>query len=201
MNKFDDEFDNGRAFDGVPDNEFELEMSDLPPDEEAGIAVVLASEALRVLSDVHTGVRSSSNELIERGKHRLDSTREWLLEEKSAQTIREYTPESEFELEVSDLPLAVVSNTRRLLPLPANMLELFARFRSRLPFKRRLWRVILAVVTILLMLAFLLASTPGMYESIIGLFVHPATAPTASNSSTFSSESSISIQDPSRATA
>ena len=49
MNKFD----NGPAFDNVPDNEFELEMIDLPPDEEISRLVALVVEGLRVLSKRH----------------------------------------------------------------------------------------------------------------------------------------------------
>lgn len=101
-------------------------------------------------------------------------------------------PDNEFELEMIDLPPEVVSNTR--------WLELFERFRSRLPFKRPLWRMGLAIVTILLMLIFLLGSMPNAYKSIVSIFVHLTPIPAASNSTTVSSESSISIEDPSQAT-
>ena len=177
-----DEFDNG------PDEEFEVEMIDLPPDEEAGIPVVLVAEGLRVLSKVRTHVRAGSNELVEQ----VDSKRKWLLSEKPEQGIREYTPESEFELEMTDLPPGEVQDTR--------WMQLIEQLRSRIPFKQRLWKVGIAAMTILLLLIFLLMSVPNLYESVVSIFVHPTLIPAGSNSTTAPSESSISIQDPSQAT-
>ena len=98
MSKFDDEFDDFP--DNGFENEFELEITDLAPDEEAGRSVAIVAEGLRVLSRV----RDTSNELVEQGKQRLDGAREWLLEEEPVQRIIERTPYSEFELEMTNLP-------------------------------------------------------------------------------------------------
>lgn len=167
MSKFDNEFDD------FPDNEFELEITDLAPDEEAGRSVALVAEGLRVLSRV----RDTSNELVEQGKQRLDDAREWLLEEEPKQRIIERTPYGEFELEMTTLPPEAEQS---------RWLQFFEQIRARVPFNRRLRRMSIAVVILLVTLIFMLSSLPGLRVAIAHFFVHPAQTPTSNSSFFFS---------------
>lgn len=164
MSKFDNEFDD------FPDNEFELEITDLAPDEETGRSVALVAESMRVLSKV----RDTSNELVEQGKQRLDGAREWLLEEEPEQRIIERTPYSEFELEMTNLPPEIEQS---------RWVQFFERVRARGPFNQRLRRMSIAVVIVLLTLIFMLSSLPNLRDAIAHFFVHSAQTPTMTTSS------------------
>ncbi len=153
-----------------PDNEFELEITDLPPDEEASRSVALVAEGLRVLSRV----RDTSHDMVEQGKQRLENTREWLLEEEPQQRMLEQTPYGEFELEMVNLPPEQEQNNK--------WVQLIEQLRSRIPFNRRLRRLGLALVIVLLTLIFLLSSLPDVRSAIANFFAHPISTPTSDNS-------------------
>ncbi len=172
MSKFDDEFDD------FPDNEFELEITDLAPDEEAGRSVAIVAEGLRVLSRV----RDTSNELVEQGKQRLDGAREWLLEEEPEQRIIERTPYSEFELEMTNLPPEVEQSSRQN-SLGDRWLQFFERVRRRVPFNRRLRRISIAVAIVLLTVIFMLSSLPDLRDAISSFFVGKGQPTQTTNSS------------------
>ncbi len=183
MSKFDDEFDDFP--DNGFENEFELEITDLAPDEEAGRSVAIVAEGLRVLSRV----RDTSNELVEQGKHRLDDAREWLLEEEPVQRIIERTPYSEFELEMTNLPPENVENRQN--SLGGYWLQFFERVREQVPINRRLRRMSIAVVIVLLTLIFMLSSLPGLRDAIASFFVgngQPTQTTNSSSSFIFSPE-------------
>ncbi|MHB8598846.1 MAG: hypothetical protein ACYDER_18760 [Ktedonobacteraceae bacterium] len=180
MSKFDNELDDFP--DRGSENEFELEITDLAPDEEAGRSVAIVAEGLRVLSRV----RDTSNELVEQGKQRLDDAREWLLEEKPEQRIIERTAYSEFELEMTNLPPEAEQS--------GQWLQFFERVRGRVPFNRRLRRISIAVAIVLLTVIFMLSSLPDLRDAIASFFGgggQPTQTTNSSSSFIFSSDNSI----------
>lgn len=183
MSKFDDEFDNFP--DNGFENEFELEITDLALDEEAGRSVALVAEGLRVLSRV----RDTSHEMVEQGKQRLDSAREWrewLLDEESEQRIIERTAYGEFEMEMVDLPPENVQSSGQN-SLGDCWLKFYERLHARIPFNRRLRRVSIAVAIVLLTVIFMLSSLPDLRDAIANFFVGSGQpTQTANSSSSFS---------------
>src|SRR5579872_1303442 len=176
MSKLDNEF--GDFPDNGFENEFELEITDLEPDEEAGRSVALVAEGLRVLSRV----RDTSHEMVEQGKQRLDGAREWLLEEEPEQRVIERTAYGEFELEITDLPPEIAQSSKQN-SLGDRWLPFFERVRARVPFNRRLRRVSIAVVIVLLTLIFLLSSLPDLRAAIAGFFKSNGPSTQTTNSS------------------
>ena len=170
MSKHDNDYD---EYDNIPDNEFELEITDLPRDEEAGRSVALVAEGLRVLSKV----RDTSHDMVEQGKQRLEDTREWLLEEEPQQRMLEQTADSEFEMEIVNLPPELGQSNR--------WVQIMEQLRTRIPFNRRLKRLSLALAIILLLFIFLLSSLPDVRTAIANFFVHPVQTPTSDNSFLF----------------
>lgn len=180
-------------FDDFPDNEledeFELEITDLDPDEEAGRSVALVTESLRVLSRV----RDTSHEMVEQGKQRLDGAREWLLEEEPERRIVERTAYGEFEMEMVDLPPENVQRTGKN-SLGDGWLTFYERLHARIPFTRRLRRISIAVAIILLTLIFMLSSLPDLRDAIASFLVgsgQPTQTTSSSSSFIFSSNNSI----------
>jgi len=194
MSKFDDEFDDFP--DNGFENEFELEITDLTPDEEDGRPVALVVEGLRVLSRV----RDTSHEMVEQGKQRLDGAREWLLDEESEQRIIERTAYGEFEMEMVDLPPDNVQSN--------GWLKFYERLHARIPFNRRLRRISIAVAIVLLTLIFMLSSLPDLRDAVANFFVGSGQPTQTTNSSgSFSipseniiSSSSVQVQGPISAT-
>lgn len=172
MARVNDEFDKFPYFPDDSDNEFELEITDLAPDEEAGVSVALVAEGLRVLSKV----RDTSNELVEQGKQRLDGTRDWLMQEEPDKHILEQTPHGEFELRVTSLPPEEIQHTR--------WTRLYTALGERLAFQKRIWRVGIAIATVILILSIVFATIPNLRAIIANLFARPSQTTTYSSSST-----------------
>src|SRR5579863_5229450 len=179
-------------FDDFPDDEledgFELEITDLDPDEEAGRSVALVVEGLRVLSRV----RDTSHEMVEQGKQRLDGAREWLLEEEPERRIVERTADGEFEMEMVDLPPENLQRSDHN-SLGGGWLRFYERLHARIPFNRRLRRISIAVAIVLLTLIFMLSSLPDLRDAVASFLTgsgQPTQTTNYSSSFIFSSDNS-----------
>ncbi|GAC1346488.1 MAG: hypothetical protein NVSMB27_10190 [Ktedonobacteraceae bacterium] len=171
----------GNSEQELPDNEFELEFTDLPPDANPTISGKLFMQSQHHLNRIH----NITTFLREQSPLLLTTMRTWLLSEIPKNKITGRTETSEFELEITDLPSP--ENHSVFATLIASSLHLRPRV--------RFWRLALAASTLLLVLLLILGNFPGVKNSFSSLLVQPPPAPTpaSTNSGSISSWSSIRV--------
>jgi hypothetical protein len=152
------------------DFDFQVQYSDLPLDEndQRSVSGSLVLPGLRLFSRAY----SNFGMLLTRALHLLYATRAWLLADAGSNRFADGTTKAEIELEIMDLPNAA-GNTRyarRFMP------HLAARF----SLKMRLWRVLAALVTIILAMLLIFTSFPGARAWVDGVFARPTTTYSAS---------------------
>jgi len=157
--------------DELRDDDFDLEFSDLPLEGEPTFVERLAIQAMTLLSNP----RGAAGRICIWLLATLAPIRSWLLAKPERQRFADGSASDDIELELADLP-----------DLPPTRLDgvarAFARLNTRVSYKMRLWRIVVAVCTIILTLALILSAVPQARE----LLFHqtPTATPAASTSGT-----------------
>lgn len=157
------------------DDDFDLEFSDLPIEGEPTFVEKIVLRVIALFSNRNGWFDSMRTRL----PVSLARIRGWLLAKPERQRFADGSSSADIELELSDLP-----------DLPPSRLGGVAAAVSGLSYKMRLWRIAIAICTIILTLALILSAVPQAR----GLLFHAAPTPTpvsSSNSSLSYSRSSI----------
>jgi hypothetical protein len=151
----------------MDDSEFEVQYSDLPLDEddERSVSGALMLPGLRLLSAVCSG----SGKILERGSSLLHAARTWLLSNAGSNRFADGSTKADIELEISDLPSSVRNTSRFARSLPT--------LTARLPLRTRLWRVVIALVTVILALLLIFNSFSNVRSWIYSMFAQPMPKP------------------------
>jgi hypothetical protein len=149
--------------DGEPADEFEIEFADLPEDENRAVAGKLITQGVLLVAKF----QGLSRTLASQGLHLLARTSNWLMAEAPGKQIVQADKDSEFELEIADLP----SDEQTL------QLGLLIAWREGLTRKVRLRRLILLSCTLLLLFSLILGEFPAARDWTYKLFVHTITTP------------------------
>lgn len=157
MSKFEDFED---FEDGV---DFELEFSELPPDEQRSVSGKLVKHGSRLFS----GVRYLTEQVVERGTHLLATSRTWLQQDVTDSKFPSTPAQEDFELEISDLP-TVGEPT-----IPKKLVTWGPRLHSRA--RRR--RMTMTVTTACMLLFLVLTSIPSSRNWLYTLVVPPTPTP------------------------
>lgn len=143
----------------LKDDDFDLEFSDLPIEGEPTFVEKIVLRVIALFSN-----RSGwFDALRTRLPVSLARIRGWLLAKPERQHFADGSSSADIELELSDLP-----------DLPPTRLDGVARAVSGLSYKARLWRITIAVCTIILTLALILSAVPQAR----GLLFHATPTPT-----------------------
>jgi hypothetical protein len=162
-------------------DDFEVEYSDLPFDEDdqRSVSGALVLPGLRLFSRAYT----SSGKVIERCSHLLYATCTWLLADVGSNRFADGSTKADIELEITTLPPSVTNFNHFRGSLSA--------LAARLSFRMRLWRVVFALVTIILAFLLIFSSFPNARGWVYGKFAHPT--PNTSSGITVSYGQSIQI--------
>jgi hypothetical protein len=151
----------------LTDNDFEIEFSDLPMDDDEmrSISGKLTVQRLWLWTKLHAIFFKVST------RHLLLSShmRTWLLADVSKNKLVQHDATGDFELEMSDLP-SDEANDRQ------SMARSFGTW-THFP-KKRLWRLVLVGCTLLLICSFILQSFSPLRTMISSLFMAPTPMPT-----------------------
>ncbi|GAC1344416.1 MAG: hypothetical protein NVS4B7_13930 [Ktedonobacteraceae bacterium] len=146
------------------DEDFELEFSDLPPDDEVrSISGKLVDQS----SWLWTKVRGIVYMLFAASSLLLSNVRTWLLTDISSNSLARRVVSEDFELEITDLPTDGKRSVASTLIIRGTQL---------IP-GVRLWRLVLVGCTLLLVFSFILSSFPPLQNKVYGLFVQSTSAP------------------------
>ncbi len=144
-------------------DDFEVEYSDLPLDEveERSVSGTL------VLSGLHLFSRASSysGKFVERGSHLFYAIRTWLLADAGSNRFADGSHKADIELEITDLQLIATNSTLFSRSVPA--------LAARLSLRMRIWRLVFALVTIILALLLIFNSFPNARTWVYSMFAHP----------------------------
>lgn len=143
----------------VRDDDFDLEFSDLPLE---GEPTFVEKIALFVMASISKR-RGLPGRIRTRLPIMLARVHSWLLAKPEQQRFADGSSSVDIELELADLP-----------DLPRTRLDGMARAVSGLSYKMRLWRIAIAICTIILTLALILSAVPQAR----GLLFHAAPTPT-----------------------
>lgn len=143
----------------LKDDDFDLEFSDLPIEGEPTFVEKIVLRAIALFSNRSGWFDSLRTRL----PVSLARIRGWLLAKPERQRFADGSSSADIELELSDLP-----------DLPPSRLDGVARAVSGLSYKVRLWRIAIAVCTIILTLALILSAVPQAR----GLLFHATPTPT-----------------------
>ncbi|HVB62761.1 MAG TPA: hypothetical protein VNE61_16330 [Ktedonobacteraceae bacterium] len=157
--------------DELRDDDFDLEFSDLPLEGELTFAEKVVTRVMALLSNPRGAVSRMRIWL----SAAFVRVRSWLLAQPERQRFADGSASDDIELELADLP--------DLAPTRLDgVARAFARLNTRVSYKMRLWRIVVAVCTIILTLALILSAVPQAREL---LFHQTLTAaPAASTSGT-----------------
>lgn len=162
--------------DELRDDNFDLEFSDLPLEGEPTFVEKVALRVIALLSNPLSTVGRMHSWLAAKSEH----VRAWLLAKPERQRFADGSASDDIELELADLP-----------DLPPTRLDGVARAFARVSYKMRLWRIAIAVCTIILTLALILSAVPQARDLLIHQTPTPASAASTSGTRTFTSGAQI----------
>ncbi len=161
-------------FENFEDEEdFELEFSDLPPDEQRSVSGQLVDRGSRLFS----GVRHLTELVVERGTRLLATTRTRLLQDVTSGKLPDAPAQEDFELEFTDLPMVEEPT------IPEKLVTWGPRLHSRV----RVRRLAMTASTACMLLFLVLTSIPSSRNWLYTLVVPPTPTPVARGSNTTSS--------------
>ena len=165
--------------DAFPEDEFseeyfELEITDLPLDDEDAAPGAFAKQSLLLFARLH----SLESSLAVQRVRLLALTRAWLLTDVSRTRVKEQSEASEFELEITELPAETSTSTNLppLTGLSGRLAPWSSRGISFAP-RLRLWRLTLAACTVMLVFLLTMSSIPSARDWAYNLLVRPTTTP------------------------
>jgi hypothetical protein len=147
----------------LSNNDFEIEFSDLPMDDDEMRSVSGKLERSWLWTKLHAILFIVSTQGLRLSSH----IRAWLLTDVSRNKLVQHTTTDDFELEIIDLPADASDNKQSL----ASSFGTWTRFT-----KIRLWRLVLLGCTLLLIYSFFLQSFFPLQT--IRLFISPKPTPT-----------------------
>jgi hypothetical protein len=149
----------------LSNNDFEIEFSDLPMDDDEMRSVSGKLERSWLWTKLHALLFIVSTQGLRLSSH----IRAWLLTDVSRNELVQHTPTDDFELEIIDLPPDASDNRQSVV----------SNFGTWTHFtKIRLWRLVLLGCTLLLIYSFLLQSFFPLQTIMHGLFIYPKPSPT-----------------------
>jgi len=164
MSKFEDFED---------EEDFELEFSDLPPDEQRSVSGQLVEHGSRLFS----GVRHLTEQMAERGTRLLATSRTWLLQDVTNSKLSDAPAQEDFELEFTDLP------TMEEPTIPEKLVTWGLRQRPG----ARVRRLAMAASTACMLFFLVLTSLPSSRNWLYTLLVPSTPGPVAIGAGTTSS--------------
>jgi hypothetical protein len=140
------------------DSDFELEITDLPPNDK--------------IDHLLLKLRMKRTQLI-------SQTRSRLLFKQSSRASQHETADDDFELEITDLP---EEERPALSGIAGPVATLASRFSPRIRHKRTLSVAMVAIAVMLLVLV-VLGGIPSTWDRALGLFLHPTPTPAITSNS------------------
>ena len=170
MSEFDD-LEEWR--DGGDEEEFELEFSDLPPDEQRTVSGQLVNHG----SHLFSGVRHLTKQVVEQGTRFFSTSRTGLPHDVANSKLPSTVDQDDFELEISDLPMVEKPT------IPEKLVILGPRLHS----KARMRRLTMTMITACLLFFLVLTSFPSSRNWLYTLVVPATSTPVVIGSNTTSS--------------
>ncbi len=155
------------------EEDFELEFSDLPPDEQRSVSGQLVEHGSRLFS----GVRHLTELVVERGTRLLATSRTRLLQDVTNSKLPDAPAQEDFELEFTDLP------TVEEPTIPEKLVTWGPRLHSKV----RVRRLAMTASTACMLLFLVLTSIPSSRNWLYTLVVPSTPTPVVIGSNTTSS--------------